>query len=469
MPDTQELTQRIAVVEQKIKHLEAGQFVDLPKDVTIDEVRRPRCLDVLDLPPGALQNKTPGRLVLLTVLAGFQESYSLVSQILDQARAAAMAGFDTHVVVMAHVGQKALPEIEGVTWHRAVPHCKWKEDEIIEEDVDKLKQWLIDFMTEMAPCTILAHDLIFQSWYVSFAKAIHTLDDKFDTIQDLKWVHQVHSSVSSRPTSPEAAFRSALPKNHRLAAINYTDIPKLSRYYQCSKDDILVLPNTRDIRTAWGKKDDHLDRLLDVTELHRRDVTQVYPLSTPRAEAKGLQHVMALFADLKTGGQKVGLLIANAHANGEGPEAVIGRLDEIAKDLGLVEGVDYWWSSKIIRELRTDGVPRETLRSLFDVTNIFAFPSASEACGLVMLEAAQTGNLLVLNQNLQVMRDFFGQEALWWSWPTIHKLAQDGDLRVLRNTILEHLARSSTQQARRRVAQYHSLEAIRDRLLYYFA
>lgn len=469
MPNIQELAQRIAAVEQKIKQIEAGQIVRLPDGMPADKIQKPRWLDVLDLPKGSLAGKTPGRLVLLTVLAGFQESYSLVSQILDQARAAVMAGFATHVVVMEQVGQKALPEIDGVTWHRSVPHCNWKEDEIIEEDVEKLEKWLINFMVEMAPCTVLAHDLIFQSWYVSFAKAIHLLTDKFDTIEGLKWVHQVHSSVSARPAKPEAVYRSTLPKGHRLAAINYTDIPKLSRYYQCSKDDILVLPNTRDIRTAWGKKDGYLNQLLAITDLHRRDVTQVYPLSTPRAQAKGLQHVMALFAALKTSGQKVGLLIANAHANGEAPETVVRQLDEAAKDLGLVEGADYWWTSKLIRELKTDGVPRKTLRSLFGVTNIFAFPSVSEACGLVMLEAAQTGNLLVLNSNLQVMRDFFGQEALWWSWPTTYKLAQEEDLRVLVNTILERLVKSSILQARRRVAEYHSLEALKDRLLHYFA
>jgi len=60
------------------------------------------------------------------------------------------------------------------------------------------------------------------------------------------------------------------------------------------------------------------------------------------------------------------------------------------------------------------GVPHEVVRDLFTLSNIFIFPSYSENCPLVLLEAMAGGNVLILNQDFPAFKDFGGKDALYF-------------------------------------------------------
>jgi len=364
--------------------------------------------------PQAVATSDPGTgtrptLVLLTALNDFVPSYSLTSVILDQARAGAMAGYDVHLAGMQTMAPDR-PRISGVTYDPVIPTVPWKEDAIDDDVVKKLRAALHGYLRGMGPAIIITHDLIFQSWYINISKAIHQLD-----IPDIDWYHQVHSSVGDRPPEDVAQWRASCPTGHTMVAVNWSDIPRLAAYYQTPVDSWVTVPNIVDPARFLGVGE-HAQHLYD-TYWSDRDVIQTYPLSTPRARSKGVGKILEAFAQLKhRQGRRPLLVLVNAHADGHNGREVKLSLDGRARELDLTEQ-EVVWTSDVFQDMAARGLPRESVRDLFLLSNVFLFPSISEACGLIMLEAAVAGNALILNRSLPVLSDYIPHpQAQWVEW-----------------------------------------------------
>ena len=388
-------------------------------------------------------------LVLMTALADFHPGYSLVTVIKDQARAAVMAGYEVRLVGVNGMSQDR-PKLPDVTFDPIIPALPWKEDEVDDKKVKMIEDAIRNYIKELPESReviIITHDFLLQTWYICVAKALHKIGDWFD--DDVKWFHQLHSSVGARPTAPGTKWRCTLPESHKIAAVNYTDIPHLAEYYKTETDNIITIPNIRDPADFWGFSEEAAT-IARVTRIAEADVAQVYPISTPRAFAKGLDKVMHLFRILKEEcGQKVCLVMANAHANGNLP--MLKNLKQMAKELNLEQ--EFHITSDLVADTRPQGLLMQEISALMSLSNLFAFPSQSEACGLVMLEAALAGCLLVLSNDLPVMKDFIQpHEALWAPWGSIHqnRPVPPETWKHLAETIVETL-RHGANPAKRRV------------------
>lgn len=367
-------------------------------------------------------------LAILTTLADFAPSYSLVPVILDQARAAAMAGYRVQVVGMATMSQKR-PSIPGVEFVPLIPDVGWVENEVDDFKVGRLHVAIEGYLRRVGDAVIITHDMVFQAWYTCLAKAIHIIANTCDVWPDTyggynqRWYHQIHSSVGPRPPEALAQWRASVPKGHKMVAVNWADISRLAAYYQAPSSAFTTIPNVRDPRTFLGLSED-ATIIMDRVKPHLVDVSQVYPLSTPRAESKGLDIVIKTFGRLKKDGKTVRLIVANAHHLGEGPKAIKAKMDALAREEGLTPE-EFCWTSDLLKDAGTSGgsnagVSTETVRGLFQITNVFLFPSISESCGLVMLEAALGGVALILNDDLPVLKDYIPQQgASWVPWGSI--------------------------------------------------
>ena len=60
------------------------------------------------------------------------------------------------------------------------------------------------------------------------------------------------------------------------------------------------------------------------------------------------------------------------------------------------------------------GVPHDVIKDLFLLSNLFIFPSYSENCPLILLEAMAGKNILVLNQDFPAFKDFGAENALYF-------------------------------------------------------
>jgi glycosyltransferase involved in cell wall biosynthesis len=408
-------------------------------------------------------------LIIMTALQDFDPSYSLVTVIMDQCRAALKAGFYVELWGMDQMRINKLPEDlvaalkekKSFNCQGVIPHVGWLEDKTTPEKEQAVHAALSARLRSLkfVP-TIITHDFVFQSWYLTIAKVMHQFADV--PVGATEWIHQIHSSVGDRPPEEIAKWRATIPKGHKIAAVNYSDIPHLIKYYQATSDDFVTIKNTRDIRTFMNMPP-FATQILEATQMHRREIVQVYPLSTPRMMAKGIQQVISTFAALKRQGADVFLLIENAHATGEDGIARMQEVKQHAEEEGLTGNMAF--TSDLLPSTASIGLTENVTRSLFTVSNVFCFPSVSEACGLVMLEAALAGNLLVLNASLPVLTDFLPHKyAMYVPWGSSRQPAAPVDYDALAASIRDELNQNRMNIAKRRVMMDFSIDALADSL-----
>ena len=198
---------------------------------------------------------------------------------------------------------------------------------------------------------------------------------------------------------------------------------------------------------------------------HMVDVAQVYPLCLTRIQHKHPEMVIELFGAMKKMGKTVRLIFATAHANNPEDQKKATWAKALAKTKGLTEE-EVVFTHESLPETSAEGLDRDTIRSLFSTCNLFAFPSETEAGSLVLLEAAQSGCLLVLNESLPCLVDYIPREmALWVPWGSIKEPGTSVGLEDLAANVLHHVDSDMSMQSRRHALRLSSLEGYAERLM----
>lgn len=343
------------------------------------------------------------RVVLLTTLADFNPSYSLTSVILDQARMLANdPSWLVQIWVNEHANLSLLPADlpKNVEVRSIVPQVAWQSDVIDPAAVSLLQTRIRSKLIELGNATVIAHDLLFITSYTTFAAAIHAIG----STKGFAWLHVAHSAVGSRPEQNNQAViaRTNLPPGHKLLCLNQSLVADMAAYYATSVDNIEVCPNPRDV-TTFGSFDPRAAQLVRDHRLDEADVVQIFPLSVPRMEAKGIFTVIDILGRVVTDQhQTVRLVLVTAHANGPREQLALSQLREYARRAGLPAD-----SLVITRDTFPDtaayGLSQSAIKDLFSVSNLFIFPTVSEASSLVLTEAALAGCLLITNQSVPAL------------------------------------------------------------------
>ncbi len=352
------------------------------------------------LPPPCSTCGGKRKVVIFTVFNSFARSYSLVGVALDQARALALAG---HPVEFWSTNGSNLNEWpsdmpSGVVHLQIVPHVIWKDDEVDGATVVRLRDFVKLQVERLAGAVIITHDLQFITSYVSFAQALRDVGPT----PTVRWLHMAHSRAGARPTHPAGILRSSVMDGHHLLYPSPSDQRALAAYYGIAPEHVWIAPNIRDI-TLQNRWTDVASSLATAANLFEADIVQVYPFSTPRAKSKGVDTVIKIFGKLKAMGNTVRLVLVNAHNYGPGPAAELVRLRALA-GVAQLTSEDVVFTSDLHAKA-ADGVTGDVVADLQQAANVFIFPSTSESCGMVMLEAGVTGQLLVLNESLPTMFD----------------------------------------------------------------
>jgi glycosyltransferase involved in cell wall biosynthesis len=358
----------------------------------------------------AFSDKFSERVVLMTALADFDPSYSLVSVIFDQARALARNPERlVQVWVMRSAKLDKVPEglPANVQVKPYVPDTHWQADVIDAAASNIIQRDLLLRLFNLGNAKIITHDLMLVDSYTTFAAALHEIGK----VKAFSWVHQIHSCVGPRKGD---SVRTTLPPGHLLAVINPTEVEKAAAYYNIDCDRVVVIPNSRDVAT-WGTTV-AAQKVLEATALLQADIAQVFPLSLPRAHAKGLDHVIRAHGAIRALGKTTALVVVDAHANAVKSEEVKTAYRDLAREVG----VTVTFTSDIAKETAAVGLNAASVRALFAAANVFVLPSLSESSGLVALEAVVSGNSVWVNSNVPALSDLAattGGEAGVHSWP----------------------------------------------------
>ena len=148
-------------------------------------------------------------------------------------------------------------------------------------------------------------------------------------------------------------------------------------------------------------------KLIEKHRLYEPDILSIFPCRMDSPSGKGMYEAIRLIGALNQFcDAKIVFLTSSV---GETREHYISNLKDEARKW-LVPDENIVFSSDMGKKWKA-GVPRRVVKDLFQISNVFIFLSKSETFSWVALEAAMTKNMLVLNGELEVFRELFGDRA----------------------------------------------------------
>ena len=355
---------------------------------------------------------------ILTTFYAWDKQYSLTSVVNDQIIANLKYGYKVVLFVLPSFKddqkvpqgteiRKVVPQLilEGYRDFQTPPN--WKKD--VEKVVEAFEKHLEDIDV------VISHDLHFQEWFTPYAAAIHEVCNRGKL--KCKWLLWTHSAPSPKPDVewPHSA-RFNLPKGAKLIYLNNSDATiLLAESYNTWLSEVRVVHNSVDPRSFWNLHP-FTKYLIDKYDLLSADYMAIYPLSSTRmVSGKQVDKAVKIMSKLKKLDNKVRYVVCNAHANAENEKKTIKDLQEKFSDWGL-SNTEIIFTSLEQAPIYEQGVPREVVSDLFQLSNLFIFPTNSENCSLILLEAMLAKNLLVLNRDCPSLREFGKENALYFSF-----------------------------------------------------
>lgn len=265
---------------------------------------------------------------------------------------------------------------------------------------------------------MLTHDIIFINSYLPYNIAMrNAIKTKLGNIKWLHWMHSGPSFADLDGSIWDNLY--TLPENSKLVYMNYTDAIRAAEMYHTLPKNVRTIFNPMDIRELHNFSP-ITKQLIDEYDLMSPEFLCVYALSTTRMDQMGkqLSKVIKIMGFLKKKGFSVALVVPNAHANADKEKHEIERMYQIAHQYGL-ERRELVFTSLFHVPEHEHGIDHEVVRDLYLLSNIFIFPSVSENCPLVLLEAMASKNILVLNEDFPAFKDFGQTNAIYFRFSSL--------------------------------------------------
>ena len=370
------------------------------------------------------------------------ESYSLVNDVIDQIKALKKHGHDVVFFAQETCEGKGIEcEMRDI-----IPHFKTEKD---VENVDAKKRMIDIFEKEFKDFdVVITHDLMYLRGYYTHRKAIMECN-----VPNVKWIHWAHSGVGE-------SLNLKMP-HAKYVYMNYTDVQRFAGAIGVDVNDVRVVFNDKDPRLffdwhpiSW--------QIADKVDIWGADIMQTYPMCSTRMNAKGIDHVIKIFGKLKALDNNVLLIIPNSNAR-KRTEEIKQKMDYAAQ-WGL-DDKDILFTSTISEET-TRQVPRQVVRDLMQMSNLFIFPSISEVCSNVLLEASMTKQLVVLNDDFPALFDFGekGKTCLGYPFSSLLKMnfkyRSEDNYMTIAKIINEQLKNSKSNQQFLKVKSACNMDAI---------
>lgn len=354
---------------------------------------------------------------IFTTFADWNREYSLISVVHDQLTALVRGGYTPVLFVLDSFNDEAIKKLpKGIEVRKVVkqillePYKGLGYPEKWREDIGAIKTMLAGQIEDID--FLICHDIFFIDTYLPYNWALRELigGEKIKA-RVFSWIHSAPSPRPVLENNPHAS-RYTLPPHTKIVYLNHDKIVPVAEMFGTYPTNVHVVHNSIDPRTFWLLHP-FVAGLIDKYSLLKADIISVYPVSTPRmVDGKQVLVLIRLHAELKKLGYETRLIVPNAHANAEGEKMVIQKCVELAESEGLHKD-NIIFTSLEGKEWEM-GIPREAVSDLFRLANVFIFPSISENCSLILLEAMLSGNLLVLNKDCSGLQEFGGKNALYF-------------------------------------------------------
>lgn len=409
------------------------------------KVTSPRVPDVV-IPKKIEEEQKPLKIAIITHFSRCPDSYSPGKAAKNLIKMLKKYGHTP--VFFTQEGSLLSQDDIGCEVRHVVPKFR-REKNIVNEEAKK--KFIEVFKTELTEDFNLAITFDFYiDDCITYREAIK------ESAIKIPWLHYARSGVGT-------PIRFQMD-NARYVYLNFADTEVFA-------DKIGV--DHKDVRTIFNEKDGEFffrwdpitTMLVNRFRLYEKDIIQTYPMCSTRTSAKGLMDVITVFGELKKLGKKVCLIIPNS--NGRKRSEELQQIQRIALENHGLTTDEFIFTSLLADEKYTisSELPNKVVAELFQISNLFIFPTRAENGPNVLLEASMTKNLVVINEDLPLLRDFCDPDSVL-SFPftsnrSLHYTGRTERSRhILAEEIIEQLDANKSDKQFRRVWRKHNSETI---------
>jgi glycosyltransferase involved in cell wall biosynthesis len=365
------------------------------------------------------------KVAFFTTFYEAKSGYSLITVAETQIRMLLNHGYDPVVLVQNQYQESESGEVGYAPFEQVPPPSVWNDkvadlrsvvpamklnrgiDDQFEQRTSLIYHELLRNLKDVDVC--ITHDIILQDWYKEHNVAMRRVAKDRPDILWLHWIHSVPSENGSTGKYPRNCRYS--PPPGYIVYPNDVDRPRVIRTYKLAGQEHRVIAcragHSLDPLLAWPYT--RLTRdLIRKTDFLGGEVTAVYPARLDRG--KQPEKAIRLMAGVQKAGYETRLLICDWQSQGKQFKEYAGELTQLVEACGL--GGKVFFTSRLHDEC-TQGVPRQVVLELMDLSNVYIHPSKVETYSLTVHEAALRGCLLVLNHDWQAMRELFGDSAIY--------------------------------------------------------
>lgn len=354
------------------------------------------------------------KIAILTYLMDFNSGYSITGIVYEQTKMLVRKGHSVTLYVSEQFNPTGM-DFSHVTVEAKIPFAhlidyKSKKDLTVEHKETAIQTENIMLSDLRDFDCVFTHDLIFTGWFLPYGIGVVAASEAYPDIPFLHWIHSIPCGFKDWWTIREYG------KNHTLIFPNETDRLRVAEQYRGAIENVRVIPHLKDPRIFLGFHEDTC-RLIDmVPGIMQSGIVAILPAGSDRLDTKGTDKVIRIMAALKDHGQDVCLVIANQWATGRQRKNTLEPYVNIGEHRGLHYGKDFVFTSDLHKDWE-NGLPGHMVRELFQLSNLFIFPTHCESFGLVVPEAICSGGVLpVLNASLSQQREISGNWALYFNF-----------------------------------------------------
>jgi len=353
------------------------------------------------------------RVALFTTFFESTSGFSLIGVATTQLQMLLNNGYDPVVLV-----QENFTEPPDGIWRKeildlrpVVPfmHLTGGVAEDFEDRVQKIQKALEENLADVDVC--ITHDIILLDTYKEHNVAMRRYAE---TRPDLLWLHWIHSCPSTGSTTAYPDNCRHTPPPGYIIYPNSSDLGVVCRAYEMHGQEWRAVSNRSahsiDPLAIWPYDELTKDLALK-SGLTEGDISCVYPVRLDRG--KQPEKIIRLLAGARRQGYDPRLLVIDWQSAGERFQKYIDELIVLANSLHLQGKVNF---TSRLDDRCSQGIPRKVVIELMDLSNVYIHPSKVETYSLTVHEAMLRGCLCVLNHDLPVMRELWGDNAIYFDF-----------------------------------------------------
>lgn len=346
---------------------------------------------------------------LFTTFYECKSGYSLVAVTETQINMLLDGGYDPIVLVQENFTSGSSPwNNHTVDLRKVIPSFPLVPS--IHKDFDERANQVYNALCENLNGidVVLTHDIIFQEFYKEHNIAVRQYAKENPDILWLNWIHSrpIPKNIDTYPES----CRFTPPPGYIIYP-NSSDTPFVWRAYRLEGQEHKVIVNrashSLDTLKLWNY--DKLTKdLVKKSDLLNGDIVCIYPVRLDKG--KQVEKLVYLMSGIEKSGYDPRLLVVDWQSAGIRFQKRIEEILTLSQSLGIKDKVNF---TSRLDDRCSQGIPHNVVIELLDLSNVFINASKTETYSLIVQEAMSRGVLCVLNYDLPMMRELWGDNAIY--------------------------------------------------------